>query len=283
MKFVINTNYEKANHLLAWIIKDIKGSLPVGTLEMYQTLNHPEFSKVRKDKGEPYVINLLVNYIDKATGAINIDIPNNYMLSTIGNNLVRNLKENGDYLMYLTNTLAVVDNKVSREDLSIRIILPKSKIFHQQGTQLIEELGIAIMSVLDPFKPYKPNPFKLAYESMEEFIDMIPEESIKRQIEMEYTIKKEDIVQVPPEYQPEELRLQPKTLDDEIDDLMSDFEEVDLEEIKREPITAEPPKGLFEEKKEEPVEEKKPNTPQPQKSVFGGNNNNKNKKKNKNK
>ncbi len=305
MKFVINTNYEKAGHLLAWIIKDIEAYLPKDSIEILQTVNHPIYSKVNRKKGEPYIINLLVNYIDKSTGAINIDIPNNYMLSTIGNNLVRNLKEKREYLMYLTNTIAVVENKVSREDLSIRLILPKSKIFHQQGTQLIEEMGVAIMSVLDPLNPYTPSQFKLSSELMEEMIEsLIPEEAKQNQREYKYQyvmLNKED----------KELNINnkvekvqnPKTVDEEIDDLMSDFEEVDLDSIPREPVTAEPPKGLFEdmrnlteeeeqsyvealENNSEPTGEKlfkegnNQNNHQPQKSVFGGN---KNKKKNKNK
>lgn len=304
MKFVINTNYEKAGHLLAWIIKDIEANLPKDSIEILQTVNHPDFSKVNKSKGEPYIINLLVNYIDKSTGAINIDIPNNYILSTIGNNLVRNLKEKREYLMYLTNTIAVVENKVSREDLSIRLILPKSKIFHQQGTQLIEEIGIAVMSVLDPLNPYTPSQFKLSSELMEEMIEsLIPEEANQREYSSQYTMLNKEVQESLPNDINEEENHKPKTVEEDLDDLMSDFEEVDLDSIPREPVTAEPPKGLFEDMRDLTEEEEKSyvealennseptgeklfkeesnhNNRQPQKSVFGGN---KNKKKNKNK
>lgn len=304
MKFVINTNYEKAGHLLAWIIKDIEANLPKDSIEILQTVNHPDFSKVNKSKGEPYIINLLVNYIDKSTGAINIDIPNNYILSTIGNNLVRNLKEKREYLMYLTNTIAVVENKVSREDLSIRLILPKSKIFHQQGTQLIEEIGIAVMSVLDPLNPYTPSQFKLSSELMEEMIEsLIPEEANQREYSSQYAMLNKEVQESLPNDINEEENHKPKTVEEDLDDLMSDFEEVDLDSIPREPVTAEPPKGLFEDMRDLTEEEEKSyvealennseptgeklfkeesnhNNHQPQKSVFGGN---KNKKKNKNK
>ena len=255
MAIRLKTNDDKAKFLLEWIAEEVNKQTRPDTVTCID--NSP------KDK----VIMLCVQYLDKETGCIEVDIPSDYSLVTIGSTFVNRLKENMGYLRYLTNTCAMVDNKCPKEDLYINVMLPNTKIFQQHGIQLVKELGLAMLKLLKPtieIDDFVIEEYNPAQELFAESFEEVKEENV----------------------------------DDVVDDLMSDFDDImpPVEEMRNlipeeekavtaglESISEPTGKTLFEEKKLQPKSDKKKPVQHQQKSVFGATNNNKKNGKNKNK
>lgn len=288
MKIVINCNYQKANYLFNWMLNDVKENTKDIDFDIEYYINMPKKEFINNN-----IINIFIHYINTNTGNIKVEIPNHYGLAKIGNTLVNNLKENQEYLRYLLGTNAVIEDKVLRDELYIDISLPRNKVFHQQGVNFVKELGISIMNLVKPFGyNYTPTAYNAAYELLE--LEEEPKESNQLPINIETPWNKNQQEHTKVSEEP----VQTLTVEEELDNLMDEFEEVNLPDISQmRHLTPEEQKSynetidnmsedtgvkLFDYINEDPVKEEPQKHNNPQKSVFN-NNKNKNKKKNKNK